>query len=158
MFLLSDFLTFLRMWCWWLLHSPVYLTPWPAALQSPCDWLWPLTTDTLHSLLSSASVSCLRWVWVGRSLLGGEERSSDDIQTRSWPRPLIGHRVTMLLSDWSELGSYLVRDQPETGLVGPELLCLMWVMGGGWGNGLVCLDWESCFMLSNAKYINKLTN
>ena len=103
-----------------------------AALQSPSDDSdhWQLTLPT-HSW---APPLCLRWVWVGRSLLGGEERSSDDIQTRSWPRPLIGHQVTMLLSDWSELSSYLVRDQPETGLVGPELWCEWWVGAGG-------MDW-----------------
>ena len=123
-----------RPYCCSMFISPLSPDGRTAALQSPCDWLWPLTTDTPHSLLSSASVSPVSVSWALAAWRRGEERSSDDIKTRSWPRPLIGHRVTMLLSDWSELISYLVRDQPETGLVGPELLCEWWVGAGG-------LDW-----------------
>ena len=123
-----------------------------AALQSPCDWLWPLTTDTPHSLLSSASVSPVSVSWALAAWRRGEE-----LRWHSDP-------VLAPASDWSpghNAALWLVRahlipgQRPArdrfSGSWAPELLCFMWVMGGGWGNGLVCLNWESCFMLDNAK-------
>ena len=83
------------------------------------NWHCPLLRPDSPDSVSCVSGECL----MGAAWLGGEQRSSDDIQTRSWPRPLIGHWVITLLSDWSEHLAYLVRDQPETGLVGPEWLC-----------------------------------
>ena len=83
------------------------------------NWHCPLLRPDSPDSVSCVSGECL----MGAAWLGGEQRSSDDIQTRSWPRPLIGHWVSTLLSDWSEHLAYLVRDQPETGLVGPEWLC-----------------------------------
>ena len=98
----------------WLQHCSLHVTgsdDWQLTLPTPETWL--------PDSVSCVSGECL----MGAAWLGGEQRSSDDIQTRSWPRPLIGHWVITLLSDWSEHLAYLVRDQPETGLVGSEWLC-----------------------------------
>ena len=97
----------------WLQHCSLHVT------GSDHNWHCPLLRPDSPDSVSCVSGECL----MGAAWLGREQRSSDDIQTRSWTRPLIGHWVTTLLSHWSEHLAYLVRDQPETGLVGPEWLC-----------------------------------
>ena len=121
--------------------------PRTAALQSPCDWLWSLTTDTPHSLLRPAELCVLSPVSVWWALAAW--RRGEELRWHSDP-------VLAPASHWSPGHSaalWLVRAQLIPGqrpardrFSGSELLCERWVGAGGmW---IVFLDWESCFMLT----------